>query len=430
MKPQDWTGAEAAAKSNDTLDVWIDSGSSSRAVIETRRQELQHADKTGTKFWQADIYLEGSDQHRGWFQSSLLLSLAGNGAAPFKTVLTHGFMVDADREKISKSKQGAYEKPQTAEAYVKKYGADVVRLWVASQDYRSDIVVSEERINKVGETYRGIRNALRYQLSNLYDFDPAKHSVPDDKLTGLDRWILGEFCEARSRSHRRLRPIRISRRLSEIQPVHRRGTLVDLSRRHQGPALHRRREFAAPPFHANRAAPAGDRPVQMLSPILAFTADEAWEFVPGKKVNSVHESEFKPKHFKISDIEILDWSELFMLRDAVLPQLEVARRNKLIGKSLEAKVDLPVRKSYLFKIVEKNISDLCELLNVSALSVINHIEDDASKDDNLISAPEISRAAGEKCERCWHFETDIGQNAEHPTICGRCVEAVKQSTAH
>ncbi len=198
VKPKNWSGAEAVAKSNDTLDVWIDSGSSSRAVL-MRRPELQHSEKIKTEVnkenketllpslssvknsdavttWQADVYLEGSDQHRGWFQSSLLLSLAGNGAAPFKTVLTHGFMVDADREKISKSKQGAYEKPQTAEAYVKKYGADVVRLWVASQDYRSDIVVSEERINKVGETYRGIRNALRYQLSNLYDFDPAKHS--------------------------------------------------------------------------------------------------------------------------------------------------------------------------------------------------------------------------------------------------------------
>src|SRR5690606_23297207 len=130
-----------------------------------------------------------------WFQSSLLLSLAGNGAPPYKTVLTHGFVVDADREKISKSKQGqgGYEKPQTAEAYVKKYGADVVRLWVASQDYRNDIVVSDERINKVSETYRLIRNTLRYQLSNLYDFDPATHTVPDDELTGLDRWILGEF---------------------------------------------------------------------------------------------------------------------------------------------------------------------------------------------------------------------------------------------
>src|SRR5436309_10175456 len=139
------------------------------------------------------MYLEGSDQHRGWFQSSLLISLAGNRAAPYKTVLTHGFMVDADREKISKSKQAVYEKPQTAEAYVKKWGADIVRLWVASQDFRSDIIVSEERVNKVAETYRVLRNALRYQLSNLYDFDPVKDSVPNEELTGLDRWILRAY---------------------------------------------------------------------------------------------------------------------------------------------------------------------------------------------------------------------------------------------
>ena len=263
VKPKNWSGAEAVAKSNDTLDVWIDSGSSSRAVL-MRRRELSHSalrTPHSALDWQADVYLEGSDQHRGWFQSSLLLSLAGNGAAPFKTVLTHGFMVDADREKISKSKQGAYEKPQTAEAYVKKYGADVVRLWVASQDYRSDIVVSEERINKVGETYRGIRNALRYQLSNLYDFDPASHFVADKELTWLDRWVLGEFAKLEAEVPSRLRPIRIPRRLSKAQPVHFRGTFVRLSRRHQGPALHRRREFAAPPLHANRAAPAGDQPV-------------------------------------------------------------------------------------------------------------------------------------------------------------------------
>src|SRR5512133_3557168 len=191
LKPKGWTSPDAATKSTDTLDVWIDSGSSSRAVIAARK-ELRGEEKP----FQCDMYLEGSDQHRGWFQSSLLLSLAGNGAAPYRAVLTHGFMVDEDREKISKSKQGqgsGYEKPQTAESYVKKYGADVVRLWVASQDYRNDIVVSEKRIDKVGETYRMIRNALRYQLSNLYDFDPAKNAVLDAKLTGLDRWILDEF---------------------------------------------------------------------------------------------------------------------------------------------------------------------------------------------------------------------------------------------
>ena len=193
LKPAGWKGPEPATKSNDTLDVWIDSGSSSRAVI----ARAPGAPRQRHKPFQCDMYLEGSDQHRGWFQSSLLLSLAGNGAAPFKTVLTHGFMVDADREKISKSKQGqgGYEKPQTSEAYVKKYGADIVRLWVSSQDFRNDIIVSEERISKVAETYRVLRNALRYQLSNLYDFDPAKHTVPDDQLTGLDRWILDEFSQ-------------------------------------------------------------------------------------------------------------------------------------------------------------------------------------------------------------------------------------------
>jgi isoleucyl-tRNA synthetase len=190
LKPAALEVPEPVSKSTDTLDVWIDSGSSSRAVI-ARRQELRGKEKP----FQCDMYLEGSDQHRGWFQSSLLLSLAGNGAAPYRSVVTHGFMVDEDREKISKSKQGqaVYEKPQTSEAYVKKYGADVVRLWVASQDYRNDIVVSEKRIDKVGETYRFIRNALRYQLSNLYDFDPAKNLVPDQALTGLDRWILAEY---------------------------------------------------------------------------------------------------------------------------------------------------------------------------------------------------------------------------------------------
>ena len=199
LKPKDWKGEGAIEKSNDTLDVWIDSGSSSRGGVDAASElpnfgegRLPVVQKTlkwdvgGTspsRRMASRHVFEGSDQHRGWFQSSLLLSLAGNGAAPYKTVLTHGFMVDADREKISKSKQsqGGYEKPQTAEAYMKKWGADIVRLWVSSQDFRNDIIVSEERIGKVAETYRVIRNALRYQLSNLYDFDPVKHASPFEK---------------------------------------------------------------------------------------------------------------------------------------------------------------------------------------------------------------------------------------------------------
>ena len=294
LKPADWKGPEPATKSNDTLDVWIDSGSSSRAVI-ARREEIRGSGKP----FQCDMYLEGSDQHRGWFQSSLLLSLAGNGAAPFKTVLTHGFMVDADREKISKSKQaqGGYEKPQTAEAYVKKWGADIVRLWVASQDFRNDIIVSEERISKVAETYRGLRNALRYQLSNLYDFDPAKHAVPDDQLTGLDRWILGEFSRLEQEvlaAYDKYEFHVVYQKVSQFVAVELSAIYHDVvkDRLYTDPANSPRRRATQTALHRMVAGLC-----KMLAPILAFTADEAWEFVPGKTVDSAHLLTWQPLGF-------------------------------------------------------------------------------------------------------------------------------------
>ncbi len=434
VKPKDWTGADAVAKSNDTLDVWIDSGSSSRAVL-MRRMELAHRsaglrpaatpnvedsanDAAGHRPalpWQADMYLEGSDQHRGWFQSSLLLSLAGNGAAPFKTVLTHGFMVDADREKISKSKQGAYEKPQTAEAYVKKYGADVVRLWVASQDFRNDIVVSEERINKVGETYRGIRNALRYQLSNLYDFDPAKHTVADDKLTGLDRWILGEFakleqdvCDAYDKCEFHV----VYQKLSQF-------VAVELSAVYHDVIKDRMYTDAADSPKRRSTQTALYRLVtglcQMLSPIIAFTADEAWELVPGKPAACVHVSTWKTGGLVRKESEVDSWKNLFVLRELALPELEKARQAKQIGKSLEAKVTLNGKGALLLD-AKLNLDALRELLNVSQVQL--------NEEGGETVFATVSKADGQKCERCWHWETDIGANAKHPTLCGRCAGAV------
>ena len=429
VKPANWTGAEAVAKSSDTLDVWIDSGSSSRAVI-ARRPELRGKHKA----FQADMYLEGSDQHRGWFQSSLLLSLAGNGAAPYKTVLTHGFMVDADREKISKSKQGGYEKPQTSEAYVKKYGADVVRLWVASQDFRNDIVVSEERINKVGETYRGIRNALRYQLSNLYDFDPAQHTVADDQLTGLDRWILGEFSKLEAEvlaAYDQYEFHVVYQKLSQFIAVELSSVYHDVikDRLYTDAANSPRRRSTQTALHRLVTGLC-----QMLAPILAFTADEAWEFIPGKTTGSVHESEFKPKPFARPDEEIYFWAQLLHLRVKFLPHLEKARQAKEIGKALDAKLSLDdsaTESGLDWKTIglhfsrstlphwddQACIDPLRELLNVSQFEI--------RRKDNRESVV-VTKAAGQKCERCWHWETDIGQNAEHPTICSRCVEAVNQ----
>ena len=436
VKPKDWKGAEAVAKSNDTLDVWIDSGSSSRSVI-AQRPELHHSvgqasslspsgknletGETPVLPFQADMYLEGSDQHRGWFQSSLLLSLAGNGAAPYKTVLTHGFMVDADREKISKSKQGqgGYEKPQTAEAYVKKWGADVVRLWVASQDFRNDIVVSEERVNKVGETYRGIRNALRYQLSNLYDFDPAKHTVADDKLTGLDRWILGEFAKleaeimADSGAYHKNEFHVVYQKISQFIAVELSSIYHDVikDRMYTDASNSSRRRSTQTVLYRMVTGLC-----QMLSPILAFTADEAWEFVPGRKTESVHESAFKLITFTLDPDEIGKWDWLKQWRETLLPELEKARQEKKIGKALDAKIEITI------PLVQNQFSDkdlLRELLNVSSLTI--NVGDLASHS--------VSKADGQKCERCWHWETDVGSDPAHPTICARCVEAVKQFKA-
>ncbi|MGC9942926.1 MAG: isoleucine--tRNA ligase [Verrucomicrobiota bacterium] len=417
VKPKDWSGAEAVTKSGDTLDVWIDSGSSSRAVI-ARREEIRGKDKP----FQADMYLEGSDQHRGWFQSSLLLSLAGNGAAPFKTVLTHGFMVDADREKISKSKQGGYEKPQTAEAYVKKWGADVVRLWVASQDFRSDIVVSEERVNKVGETYRAIRNALRYQISNLYDFDPAKHSVPDDKLTGLDRWILGEFARLE-------REVIAAFDQCEFHVVYQKVSqfiAVELSATYHDAIKDRLYTDPANSDRRRSTQTALQRLVtglcQMLAPILTFTADEAWEFVPGANDTSVHEQNWQSRHFEFFEKENAIWKGLFELRGRALPELEKARQSKIIGKSLDAILFFPPSTGTQFELAESEKSELRELCNVS--EVVFDIAPDAQ-----LRAEPAGKHGRTKCERCWHWEADIGQNAKHPTICSRCVKAVQEFQA-
>ncbi|MBM3824684.1 MAG: isoleucine--tRNA ligase [Verrucomicrobia bacterium] len=414
LRPANWTGPEAASKSQDTLDVWIDSGSSSRSVLQ-QRPELR-ADPGGD--WRAEMYLEGSDQHRGWFQSSLLLSLAGHGQAPYRTVLTHGFMVDADREKISKSKQGqgGYEKPQTAEAYVKKYGADVVRLWVASQDFRNDIVVSDERIQKVGETYRHLRNTLRYQLSNLYDFDPARDTVPDANLDPLDRWILGEF----SRLDARVVEAYDASAFHEVYQAIAQFAAVELSaiyhdlvkdRLYTDPAGSPRRRSTQTALHRLAAGLC-----QMLAPILAYTADEAWENLPGRAGTSVHESDWVHAALARAEEEQSQWASLLSLREAVLPELEKARQAKTIGKALEAEVVLRGGDARVAQAVRMEQS-MRELLNVSQL----RLEPSAAPGLEVGVAP----APGQKCERCWHRELEVGRDPRHPALCPRCVAAVE-----
>jgi isoleucyl-tRNA synthetase len=453
--PADWTGPEAVRRGQDTLDVWIDSGSSSRAVL-MRRPELQHS---GTGFqpvsagilpanpkpgleapetgkmpvplpWQADVYLEGSDQHRGWFQSSLLLSLAGNDAPPYKTVLTHGFMVDEDREKISKSKQGAggYQKPQTADRFVKDYGADVLRLWVASQDYRSDIVVSEERLKKVGETYRLIRNTLRYQLSNLYDFDPAKHAVPDADLTGLDRWILAEFGKLETEVAAAYDAYEFHvayQKVSQFVAVQLSAIYHDVvkDRLYTDAANSPRRRSTQTALHSIVV-----RLCQMLAPMLVFTAEEAWGYIPGAPAKSVHLSDWHPAEANelLGNLDyawkategLAPVTPIFDLRAKAMAALEPARQAKQIGKGLDAVLEFTVPGLLAGHFAsDAEQEDLRELCNVSAVSVTQGEEFGV----RVRPAAELGRA---KCERCWHWEPVIGGDPAHPGLCPRCVVAV------
>jgi len=404
VKPPDWDGPDPVAKAQDTLDVWIDSGSSSRCVTAVRG-ELR---PDGQAF-QADMYLEGSDQHRGWFQSSLMLSLASQGAAPYRTVLTHGFMVNADREKVSKS---GYEKPRNLDFYVNKWGADVMRLWVASQDFRNDLIVSEERINTVGEAYRVIRNGLRYQLSNLFDFDPAQHTVPDEGLSGLDRWILGRLAELEGEVARAYEDSEfhvVYQKLSQFAAVELSAVYHDVvkDRLYTDPANAPRRRSTQTALHRLVG-----RLCQMLAPVLAFTADEAWAFIPGRPCESVHLSRWQPQSFELPDQEREAWSRLFELREHALPELERARQAKLIGKALEAHMTL---QGGAVASVAEQAETLRELLNVSQLTL------EPGEGELTVT---VSRAAGSKCPRCWHWENDVGAHSQHPTLCGRCVQAV------
>ena len=417
-RPADWSGPEAVAKSADTLDVWIDSGSSSRAVI-ARRPELRGGDDAADprRPFQAHLYLEGSDQHRGWFQSSLLLSLAGNGAAPFQTVLTHGFVVNDAGEKEAKSRGS-----KSATLWVNDFGADVLRLWVASQDYRGDMILSEARMLKVAETYRLLRNTLRYQLANLYDFDPARHAVPEERLTPLDRWILAEFATLEAevaRAYDQFEFHLVYQKLSRFAAVELSAIYHDAikDRMYADPADSLRRRSTQTALHRLALGLC-----QMLAPLVAFTADEAWEFLPGRPADSVHLSAWAPRPFALTEAEQTAWKTLFSLRESALAELEKARQAKLIGKALDAAVCLGGNDPRLATLPPEYRPVLAELLNVSVLD----LRPDPAAGESL--KIEVVRAPGRKCARCWHWETDVGTHAGHPGLCGRCVAALAAPT--
>jgi isoleucyl-tRNA synthetase len=300
---------------------------------------------------------------------------------------------------------------------VGRYGADIVRLWVASQDFRNDIVVSEERIKKVAESYRLLRNALRFQLSNLYDYDPQKHAVDHASLTPMDRWMLdawskleSDVCQAYDRHEFHL----VYQKLTQFTAVELSSIYHDLvkdrlySDRHD--SSQRRSTQTVLHFIVGRYC-------QLLSPILVFTADEAWECVPGTSQGmSVHESEWVPFSFAMHPEEGERWQQFMELRQEVLSALEEARREKVIGKSLEAEVNIVEQAEKLSRFQEAT-AVLRELFNVS------HIRWEAGSSRGV----HVRKAEGDKCKRCWHWRTDVGVQKAHEDICGRCADAV---TAH
>jgi isoleucyl-tRNA synthetase len=392
-------------KGRDTLDVWIDSGTSWAAVSQ-KRPELT---------FPADLYLEGSDQHRGWFQSSLLTSIAATGHAPYRAVLTNGFVVDIEGKKLSKSGTG-YQKPIDLMTLVNEQGADVLRLWVASQDYQDDIPFSQDIFARVADAYRSIRNTLRILLGNLADFDATRDAVAPEKLTGLDLYIDARFQAL-------VREVLAAYRdyqYSQVYQAVNRFCAVELSALYVD-VLKDRLYCDAPASPRRRAAQTVlhrvfDGLVKLLAPILAFTAEEAFGFAG--RSSSVH-LELFPKETSAAESDAITtrWKPILDLRSRVNEKLEEARRAKSIGKSLEARVEIAgVRAEELAESPET----LEELFIVS--SVVLRPEGDTE----TITVTRAEDHGHRKCVRCWRYyapET-LGKNAEHPELCERCTQAV------
>jgi isoleucyl-tRNA synthetase len=396
------TGAPAGSvRRNDTLDVWIDSGVSHEAVLRAR-PELQ---------FPADLYLEATDQHRGWFQSSLMTSVALNGKAPYKTVLTHGFVVDVDtRQKISKSNQGAggYQKPTEADHFVKTYGADIVRLWASSVQFTDDVPFSEEIFARLTDSYRRIRNTLRILLANLADYDA---SAPAVEPTAIDRWILARLQETVNicrKAYEELAFQKVYQAVNQFCTVELSSIYVDVTKDRlycdSGNSSRRRATQAV-------MAKVFEDLVRLLAPILAFTAEEAWgHFRPGTSVHLEHFPEEKaPDQGILSRFEALQ-----NLRADVAQALEKAQRDGVIAKPLEATVSVTTEDAEILAASEgSGLSEIEEFLILSNLSIAKGAK-----------GVTVGRTEAPKCERCWRHRSEVGTHPEHPTLCGRCVEAV------
>ena len=398
-------GGKDFDKEKDIMDVWFDSGVSHAAVCEARPYLK----------WPADLYLEGADQYRGWFQSSLLTAIATKGEAPYKTVVTHGWVVDGKGEKMSKS-MGNGLMPKVI---FNQYGADILRLWVASSDYHSNVRISEDILKQLSEAYRKIRNTTRYILGNLYDFNPDTDRVPQDKLLPLDKWALCKLDDL----NRRVRDGYDHFDFHQVYAAIHNFCVVDMSNFYFD-VLKDRLYTEKQDGELRRAAQTAiytilDAMTRMIAPILVYTADEIWQYMP-------HDSSANAENVMFNDMPALTgvqpdpgfismWDRIHETRDTVKKAIEVEVKGKTIRSSLEAKITLRCTgEQYDFlKEAEKELA---------ASFIVSQVEIVDQPTDSLEVA--VSAAEGEKCERCWIYSSTVGQNPAHPTLCTRCASVL------
>ncbi|KGX83915.1 isoleucine--tRNA ligase [Pontibacillus marinus] len=396
-------------KEEDIMDVWFDSGSSHQAVLK-ERGELDRP---------ADVYLEGSDQYRGWFNSSLSTSVAITGKSPFKTILSHGFALDGEGRKMSKS-MGNVVVPDKV---MKQLGADILRLWVSSADYQADVRISDNILKQVSEVYRKIRNTFRFLLGNLHDFDPAKDTVATENLQEVDQYMLLRLQELTQK----VRDGYDAYEYATIYHAIHNFCTIDLSAFYL--------DFAKDVLYIESQDNPRRRSIQtvyyemltsltkMLSPILSHTADEVWKHIPGVEAESVQLTDMpEAKDVPNQDALKAKWDHFMNVRDDVLKALEEARNEKVIGKSLEAHVTL-VPKDEQTKELLQSVDHLEQLLIVSGASISDEASD-AKQYDHVDVA--VKAHPGEKCQRCWVVTEELGQSEKHPDLCPRCASIVEE----
>lgn len=415
LEPGDLLGDDAThyEKVPDTLDVWFDSGVTHACVLDLRPELARPA----------DLYLEGSDQHRGWFQSSLLTSVAMNGHAPYRGVLTHGFTVDADGKKMSKS-QGNVVSPQSV---MKTLGADIIRLWVAATDYRAEMSVSDEILKRTADAYRRIRNTTRFLLANLEGFDPARDTVAAADMIALDRWAVGRAFALQQEITRAYEDYNfhlIYQRVLNFCVADMGGFYLDVIKDRQyttrADSL-ARRSCQTAMFHIVEAM------VRWMAPVLSFTADEIWGYMPGERSESVFMETWYQELFPLGQgpLDAGAWTSVIAVKTAVAKQLEAMRKDGSIGSSLDAEVQLYCDDALLGVLNE--LSDELRFALITSYASAFPAKDAPAgavvtevKGLSVVARPSTHA----KCGRCWHHREDVGSNTSHPDLCGRCVDNV------